>query len=267
MFVSVFAEVGTGAPHGLERPACMQDVIAPLAAGVQCPQKPRGRKKKVVDASEGAEGLELPSAAAAGFSTKGLSKKQIAARLAGAKEPKSSEVASRGRSEAKGRKPSRPRTSRGMPAGSSSDHEQVRKRKAQAEISPEEAPSSGNTRKRTKAKAASEPAVEVEKPSRKRKNTTSDGNGTSCKRSRRASKAMKSKKLRKLRKVSNNKQANKDKTLPASTPEVDPKVAAAKAKASRKSAAYHAAKRAALKAGKSEKEAAALGKAVPQTLC
>lgn len=244
-------------PHGLIRPLCMENAMEPLDAGVQCPQKPRGRKKKVAEVPEG-QGTGRPSAASLGFSTKGLSDAQVSKRAAGS--PKE-----RGRAEARDAKPSRRKATpsvagSGDVAGSSTDHVQVAasaeapkargKRKAkteEAEPRMDEAPDNadGKSRKRRKAKV-SEPEVQQQQTGRKRNGSKPGGKGTRTKKGRKRRGAK--------RHVKNS---------ASLTVTVDP-VSAAKAKASRKSTAYHVAKRAALKAGKSAEEASKAAKAVPR---
>ena len=64
----------------LDRPGCIKDNF--VNPDVQCPPKQRGRKKKVPPASSTSEHKGRPSAAACGFSTKGMTDQEVHEELA-----------------------------------------------------------------------------------------------------------------------------------------------------------------------------------------
>ena len=74
-------EVAESVKVGLDRPACLKD-SGFVHPDTQCPKKPKGRKKKASNKPEAANKPEpsassRPSAAALGFSTEGLTDKEV----------------------------------------------------------------------------------------------------------------------------------------------------------------------------------------------
>lgn len=270
----------------LGRPPCVGARIPFIRPDVQCPQKPRGRKKTIKTAAE-PESKPLttsrPSAAACGFDTVGMSDLEVQQRLQqcyGDNVPPKPKKG--GKVGDKVDNPDGVEHPKVEPASVTKTERMAKKAKGSTEtmVEPIE-PAALATRSKRKAKggdmkanAANENNAEPVEPAELATRTT--------KRRRRTAKGKKGKRAhvvedvegcndqeakaaRKRNTTATSARSSSSTPAPAVEP-VDPK-AETKARVSRKSAAYHRAVKAAEREGKTKMEAKELGKIVSRINC
>lgn len=238
----------------MQRPAAL-DTAAFVSPGVQCPTKPKGRKPKAVKKTEktaetasASDVPPRPSAAACGFSTVGMTDKEVHDKLqqmygdsygnAATKKQRSSSAGKAKLENVHDSKQVKQDAERGTKkrdkSNSNNKKEQV-ERESQVEIEAPEVPAVAKKRRRKGTKGKRVRTEEPAGPSKRARNG--------------------SKKARK----SNANEPTKEEMEEAQRLEA---IAARKARISRKSSAYHKAVLAAKKTGASKEEQVAAGKAV-----
>ena len=273
----VFQDLRSKVMGGLDRPKSMQkDGFVPK--DIQCPQKPRGRKKSKVPKEQDPEPPKgRPSAAACGFSTVGMTDEEVQKKLQALKlvpaddtgytQPK--------RARSKGEKVLKETGSEGQDA-----EIKIKKAKKGSKVDEKEGSSANDLEqeeakhvKKRERKVKRSHETKADQPDKKPRKTSAKGDVPNrtpleSKASGSADKVLGGKERKDKGKKG---KANEERAATANTEgertDAEKATAArkaeAKARVSRKSSAYHAAVRAAKQAGKSKEEQVAAGKSVP----
>ena len=276
-----FQDLRSKVMGGLDRPEGMQqDSFVPK--NIQCPQKPRGRKKTKVPKEQVPEPPKFvrPSAAACGFSTVGMTDEEVQKKLQDLNLIPADEA---GDTQTK-RSKKRVKAVEGEKVGGEEQEEGIKtKRQKGSKVDEQEGSRSSRVEEQPKRKREMKQSHEtktdqLDKKLRKMKNgdvpkhtpcgSKASGSAGS------AGEVFKDKGKKNKGKKDKGKEEGKANEKEAATTNTEAELtdaekakaarqAEAKARVSRKSSAYHTAVRAARLAGKSKEEQTAAGKAVP----
>ena len=259
-FMNVYVqEVEAQIMAGLKRPTALSRVGKSFVnADVQCPKKPRGRKKKSNEKPEQVS-APRPSAAACGFSTEGMSDQEVWKKL---QDTYGTTPANEGMEKPSGTNKRKKNAAKDVVSTAVDNTETKKHKKAKVEVEHHD------VAKASRASASSREKLDVKpkEPSRASASwhETPDIKPKKSKRKRGPSKQAPAKEpsssapapKRKAKKLSEDEIQQQEAQRAAAAKQ------AAKARVSRKSSAYHKAALAAKKNGASKEEQVAAGKAV-----